>query len=1674
MARMTRLTWLVCLILFFAGWSQVQAQNPVWYDYSLTYYKIPTARDGIYRITPEVLASSGLNTQNLDPRNIRVFHRGQEVAIHIEGESDGKIDASDFIDFYGRRNDAELDKKLYKNIAKIPNPYFNTYTDTTAFFLTVTPGVPGKRMQVRAAAVATNPLATGYETEQLQVFADQYSLGIAYTLGFRKSEYDQGQGWMGTVITKGAPRDLNFSNLGALINSGAATLEIGLVGRSENPHAAVISVGPLTTNQRVLTTSSFNNFEYPQLTLPLQMTDFNANGSLVVRVNPQGAQSTDNISVAYAKIKFRKPIPTTDFTSQLMIFPEGNQRVVINQLQENYVAYDIQDLFSAQKVSLVKTGTTMTFQGAVTGKSSAVWVQQQKTVTAIQKLIPVRFRNYLGQKAEFILVGSRALEKPTTKFQNPLKSYAEHRASLLGGGYDTLTLRMEDIYDQFAFGEKSPVALYEFLKAYWPVHKPTHLLLAARSLAVFSQGRLGNATVYYRNAPQAFDFQDLVPVGGYPFSDNVYVLDINPAKPTIPAMAVGRIPAKSAQQLADYLEKAIEKDQVGVSEPWQKELIHLSGGVTEFELERYFNFLNGFKTISEGPYLGGNVTTYRKRSNSVIEAIDITGDLNEGRSLLTFFGHGSPTVIDIEIGFASDPTLGYANRGKYPVMLFNGCDYGSAYGTTYTQGEDWVITPQKGASNIMANTSIGVDVILRRYSEAFYKYAFSDSSTIYQTVGEIKRKSEEFFVNAYGTSPLNYSHMEQMVMLGDPAARIFPSNKPDYSVKLEEVKLESFDGSTISAISDSLKLSFVLRNIGITSTDSIRYRVERKLLDGTVLTYDPVKIPAISRLDTLVFSIPNFQVEAAGENVFTILVNDNRKVSEMTFANNSVSYTAFIPLSGTVNLFPTDFGIVKEKELKLLAQIPGRVGENRTILIQLDTTARFNSAFRKEIRATTNGVVEWPVTLLSGNDSTTYFWRSQYQDPLPGESAAWTTSSFSYIPNTSNGWTQRVESQLQQTQKENLELDKDWKFIKQKAGIEVFTIGTGVDSLTFRNTQFYFNQVPQIIDNVNNANSRLCPNGTLGLVAIDQKTLLPYLAVPVPGFDILDSRACGRVPQMIQSIQNAWITTPGNTILQDYVRGVKEGDYVIIFTVGNVNFDSWPDRAYQSLRQLGANEATLRALQTGDPYILYGRKGMRPGESIEIVGNPNFQVPSRQQTLRFETELDGYLTKGVILTPRIGPASSWERFFRNVNARTWINEEDLTNFDVIGVSAEGEEQVLVSNRTETQLDLSFINPSQYPFVRLRYTMDDPNATAPAQLDKWQVNFTGVPEGVLIQKKPAERLRLKEGQTAKVEFAFKNASIYDFTDSIRVDFKLVHLPIRKTETISKKIAPVKAGQQVDFWIDFTTIGKAGETTLEVFANPRILQEQSFRNNLIDLGVTFDVERDNSTSLLDVNFDGVYILDGDLVSPTVMITAQLINDQTLLYKRDTVGMELFLRQNCEGCQFKKINFSNPNLSWSPASEESNFRVSFIPGPLEDGMYTLRITNEGSSQPYEISFEVVNESQITNFYPYPNPFSTSVKFVFTVTGAEVPDEIKIQIMTVTGRVVREILQSELGPIRIGNNITEYAWDGRDEFGDQLANGVYVYRVLVRKNGQFMEHRPTAGDKGFSKGFGKMYLLR
>jgi flagellar hook assembly protein FlgD len=158
-------------------------------------------------------------------------------------------------------------------------------------------------------------------------------------------------------------------------------------------------------------------------------------------------------------------------------------------------------------------------------------------------------------------------------------------------------------------------------------------------------------------------------------------------------------------------------------------------------------------------------------------------------------------------------------------------------------------------------------------------------------------------------------------------------------------------------------------------------------------------------------------------------------------------------------------------------------------------------------------------------------------------------------------------------------------------------------------------------------------------------------------------------------------------------------------------------------------------------------------------------------------------------------------------------------------------------------------------------------------------------------------------------------------------------------------------------------------------------------------------------------------------------------------------------------------------------------FKPHLSEDGEYELIVTGKDRSNnasgaiEYRVMFEVYNKSMITNWLNYPNPFTTSTAFVFTLTGSELPSNFRIQILTITGKIVKEISRQELGPIRIGHNITEYKWDGKDQFGQDLANGVYLYRVMADIQGKKIDKLNSSSyntDKYFQSGYGKMYLMR
>jgi len=297
------------------------------------------------------------------------------------------------------------------------------------------------------------------------------------------------------------------------------------------------------------------------------------------------------------------------------------------------------------------------------------------------------------------------------------------------------------------------------------------LLLTGRSIAPFAQVWKENASVFYRNAPQSFEFQDLVPAAGFPASDSYFVKGLQPEEPELAAMAVGRIPSKSSQDLSNYLDKVIEKESSGKAE--SKRILHLVGGMNPAELARHSSFLAGFETLAKMGLPKVEVTTYKKDTTAEVKRINLSKDLNAGVSLITYFGHGSLSSNELDFGYVSDPSLGYANMGMYPLLLINGCEYSNAFGPSYSQGEDWLVTPNKGAIAVLSNSSLGVDLLLKRYTEIWYSQLFAVAPAADQlSLGDILLRTEREFLFRYGLSSEHKAFLSQQVLLGDPALRI--------------------------------------------------------------------------------------------------------------------------------------------------------------------------------------------------------------------------------------------------------------------------------------------------------------------------------------------------------------------------------------------------------------------------------------------------------------------------------------------------------------------------------------------------------------------------------------------------------------------------------------------------------------------------------------------------------------------------------------------------------------------------------------------------------------------------------------------------------------------------------------------------------------------------------------
>ncbi|WP_159800478.1 type IX secretion system sortase PorU [Flavobacterium sp. MK4S-17] len=135
----------------------------------------------------------------------------------------------------------------------------------------------------------------------------------------------------------------------------------------------------------------------------------------------------------------------------------------------------------------------------------------------------------------------------------------------------------------------------------------------------------------------------------------------------------------------------------------------------------------------------------------------------------------------------------------------------------------------------------------------------------------------------------------------------------------------------------------------------------------------------------------------------------------------------------------------------------------------------------------------------------------------------------------------------------------------------------------------------------------------------------------------------------------------------------------------------------------------------------------------------------------------------------------------------------------------------------------------------------------------------------------------------------------------------------------------------------------------------------------------------------------------------------------------------------------------------SEKDNYTRGSLRFPftdLEKGLHTITFKAwdvYNNLVTAEIQFVVTGDDvmKLEKVLNYPNPFVSYTEFWFTHNKPYEPLDVQVQIFTVSGKVVKTINQSVTTE---GFLCRDIKWDGKDDFGDRIGKGVYIYKLTVR----------------------------
>ena len=650
------------LILSFNSFSQYGNE---WIEYSQKYYTVKIVEDGFYKIDYTTLVNAGVPISSINTSNLQVFGFEKEQPILVEDGGDTSFDFGDYILFYAQGNTTWLDSLIYDAPEDVSNKYYPHYNDTITYFLTWNNSVSNKRISVEQDVSFGSYSANNYIFKKsIKEFHNYYAQGRNIE-AVSLSDYTKGEGWVSNPINAldsynridaNMPTSFAYTGTGTPNVEGIA-VSLGVsnasVGVGSDNHHFQLQYGTANT---ILHDISYSAYDLKKISFTFPASGI---GSTTTRIRHQLINdlgvAADHQSVAFVELTYAH-LPNLEGSDYIEFIHENHTSTTKSLYNFTNFGGTTPYVFSfgdgLKKLPMINTSGVyqVLVPNNLLGQTQKLIVLDENAIKNVASISPV---NNTGSFTNFSTTNFNDAYLILThkSLSSSVSEYKQYRESFEGGNYNVISANVDELYLQFGGGVPKHVLglsrfqLYAYEKAL--VEKPNHVFIIGKGVREANESYL-QQTNGTRQSVFAYNYC-LVPSYGFPASDILMTHHLL-NNDYIPLVPIGRLAARNNSEVSIYLDKvkAYELEQVQ-SDPytlqskyWQKDILHFGGGSTASEQAIFKNYLLQFENVLEDSKFAGHVTSFHKSVSDPIDPVtlfSVTDKINEGVSLMTFFGH---------------------------------------------------------------------------------------------------------------------------------------------------------------------------------------------------------------------------------------------------------------------------------------------------------------------------------------------------------------------------------------------------------------------------------------------------------------------------------------------------------------------------------------------------------------------------------------------------------------------------------------------------------------------------------------------------------------------------------------------------------------------------------------------------------------------------------------------------------------------------------------------------------------------------------------------------------------------------------------------------------------------------------------------------------------------------